>query len=174
MNKFLAAVLGGLLILICYPAFAQEAKPVIDFTPILNELIPVMVAIVGGLAIWGAKLVREWIKAKTGVQLNISDDQMRKYIDQAIQYGVALVVGKVGGKAKISVDNAQLAQIANYVIAAVPDALKAFGITPEQLQDMIRARLNAWTDGPAGAVEPQPSTPSAPVVAQPATIPPVA
>jgi hypothetical protein len=169
LKKLLAATVGALLILICYPAFAQDAPGggVIDFKPILNEVFLALATVLSAALLYGAKLLRDWFKAKTGVELQISDEKVRELIDKAINYGIALVVGKVGDKVRVKVGNEQVAQIANYVIAAVPGALANFGITPERLQDMIRARLNAWTDGPAAVVEPQPSVPSAPVVATP-------
>jgi len=173
LKKLLVASLAAVLILFCYPAFAQEAPSggVIDFAPILNELMLAVAMVLSAGLMYLAKMARDWFKAKTGVELQISEEKMREYIDKAIQYGIALVLPKVSGKAKITVGNEQVAQIANYVIAAVPDAIKAFGITPERLQDMIRARLNAWTDGPAAAVEPTPTVPSAPVVAVPPAAP---
>jgi hypothetical protein len=152
VKKILMAVLAALTILLCWPALAQEAPPapgVIDFTPILNELSLALASMIGAGLLYLLKLVRDWFKARTGVELQISDEQVRVVLDKAIQYGIALVLGRLGNRAQIGVSNAQLAQIANYVIAAVPGALANFGITPERLQDMIRARLIAWTDGKA-------------------------
>jgi len=166
-KKLLVAIFAAIAILFCYPAFAQEAATpaaesggVIDFTPILNELALAVATVASAALLYLAKLGRDWFKARTGVELQISDEQMRAVLDKAIQYGIALAVGRLGNRAQLAVSNAQVAQIANYVIAAVPGALKNFGITEERLQDMIRARLIAWTDGKAGvasetaAVEP--------------------
>ena len=146
------AILAAALILLCLPALAQEASVapvnnVIDFTPIINELSLALASVVGAGLLYLLKLARDWFKARTGVELQISDEQVRQVLDKAIQYGIALVVGRLGDRAQLHVSNAQVAQIANYVIAAVPGALANFGITPERLQDMIRARLIAWTDG---------------------------
>lgn len=162
LKKLLAAAVGALLILACYPALAQEATGgVIDFSPILNELALAVATVASAALLYLAKLARDWFKAKTGVELQISDEQMRAVLDKAIQYGIALAVGRLGSKATLTVGNAQVAQIANYVIAAVPGALKNFGITEERLQDMIRARLVAWTEGKT-KVEIEPATPAAP------------
>jgi len=157
VKKLPVAILAAIAILLCIPALAQDvAAPaatgggVIDFTPILNELALAVATVVSAALLYLAKLGRDWFKARTGVELQISDEQMRAVLDKAIQYGIALAVGRLGSRAQLSVSNAQVAQIANYVIAAVPGALKNFGITPERLQDMIRARLIAWTDGKAG------------------------
>ena len=157
MKKLLVAMLAAIAILFCYPALAQDAAApaasgggVIDFTPILNELALAVATVVSAALLYLAKLGRDWFKARTGVELQISDEQMRAVLDKAIQYGIALAVGRLRDRAQLAVSNAQVAQIANYVIAAVPGALKNFGITEERLQDMIRARLIAWTDGKAG------------------------
>ncbi|MDF3075612.1 MAG: hypothetical protein K0S54_3279 [Alphaproteobacteria bacterium] len=164
MNKFLLAAVLALLSVLCLPALAQEAPPaasggnVIDFTPIINELSLALASVLGAGLLYLLKLVRDWFKARTGVELQISDEQVRQVLDKAIQYGIALVVGRLGNRAQLAVSNAQVAQIANYVIAAVPGALANFGITPERLQDMIRARLIAWTEGKAS---PQAATPAA-------------
>ena len=173
LKKLLAASLAAVAILFCYPALAQEAAApaatgggIIDFTPILNELALAVATVASAALLYLAKLARDWFKAKTGVELQISDEQMRSVLDKAIQYGIALAVGRLGNRAQLAVPNAQVAQIANYVIAAVPGALKNFGITEERLQDMIRARLIAWTDGKAGvesassAVDPAPQAAS--------------
>lgn len=155
MKRLLATVLAAIAILFAYPVLAQDAPAatgggVIDFTPILNELALAVATVASAALLYLAKLARDWFKAKTGVELQISDAQMRSVLDKAIQYGIALAVGRLGDRAQLSVSNAQVAQIANYVIAAVPGALKNFGITEERLQEMIRARLIAWTDGKAG------------------------
>lgn len=169
MRQILIGVLAVLVIVLAGPAFAQEAPGgTIDLTPLLNQIVLAVAAAVGAGLLYLVKLAKDWFKAKTGVDLQISDEMVRTYLDKIIEKGIALVVGAVGDKAKIKVGNEQLAQIANYVIAAAPDALAKFGITPERLQDMIRARLNAWTEGPAGSVVPQPTVPSAPAVATPA------
>jgi hypothetical protein len=155
VNKFLVAISSALLVVFCLPALAQEALPgapegnVIDFTPIISELSLALASVIGAGLLYLLKLARDWFKARTGVELQISDEQVRQVLDKAIQYGIALAVGRLGNRAQLSVSNAQVAQIANYVIAAVPGALANFGITPERLQDMIRARLIAWTDGKA-------------------------
>lgn len=166
MKKVLMAALAAASILFCWPAMAQEAPAdtVIDFTPILNELSLALASVIGAGLLYLLKLARDWFKARTGVELRISDEQVRQVLDKAIQYGIALVIGRLGDRARLAVSNAQVAQIANYVIAAVPGALANFGITPERLQDMIRARLIAWTDG---KVAPEAETPADDVAVAP-------
>lgn len=162
----LAALAVLLFVVGIGPAFAQEATGgVIDFSPIINELALAVATVASAALLYLAKLGRDWFKARTGVELQISDEQMRAVLDKAIQYGIALAVGRLSGKATLTVANAQVAQIANYVIAAVPGALKNFGITEERLQDMIRARLIAWTEGKANveAAPVAPAQPAAPV-----------
>lgn len=163
--RFLTILTAVLAVCLASPALAQEATGgIIDFKPILNELMLALAAALSAGALYLLKLARDWFKAKTGVELQVSDEQIRRVLDRAIKYGIALAVEKWGKDANIRVSNAQVAQIANYVIAAVPDALAQFGITPERLQDMIRARLTAWSDGKVNA---EPAVPSAPVVATP-------
>lgn len=155
MLLLVAGLVAALLVLVA-PALAQEAGSapaipapggVIDLRPVLDQVLAAVAAALGAGLLYLLKLARDWFRAQTGVQLQISDEQVREVLDRAIQYGIALVVGRLGERAQVAVSSAQLAAIANYVIAAVPDALARFGITPERLQDMIRARLVAWTDG---------------------------
>jgi hypothetical protein len=159
MVKILLASAATLVFLTSIaPAVAQEAVApagsAIDFEVIVAELMPYVAAAVSAGLLYLLKLARDWFKAKTGVELQISDEQMREVLDKAIQYGIALVMGRLAGRAQIAISNAQVAQIANYVIAAVPGALRNFGITPERLQDMIRARIIAWSDGGISAAVP--------------------
>jgi hypothetical protein len=165
-NRSISVVTGVVAMVLCGSALSQEAvgtvvESVIDFKPILNELVLAVASVIGAALLYLAKLARDWFKAKTGVELQISDEQVRQVLDRAIQYGIAFVVGRFADRAQITVSNAQVAQIANYVIAAVPGALKQFGITPERLQDMIRARIVAWTDGNA-VTEPALPAPATP------------
>ncbi len=171
----LAAGLAAALLVLIAPAAAQEAAPavpvasggVIDLRPVLDQVLAAIAAALGAGLLYLLKLARDWFKARTGVQLQISDEQVREVLDKAIQYGIALVVGRLGERAQFAVSNTQIAAVANYVIAATPDALARFGITPDRLQDMIRARLVAWSDG-ATSAEPAapvlPAIPAAPAV----------
>lgn len=158
MKTILMTLAAATIVLTGLPVVAQDAPSVpgntIDFSPILTELSLALASAAGVALLYLLKLARDWFKAKTGVQIQISDDQIRQVLDKAIQYGIALVLGRLESRARFAVSNAQVAQIANYVIAAVPGALKNFGITPERLQDMIRARIAAWTDGEVKAEMP--------------------
>ena len=83
VKKLLAACVGALLILVCAPAVAQETSGgVIDFTPIVNELALAVATVASAALLYLAKLARDWFKARTGVELQISDAQMRAVLDK--------------------------------------------------------------------------------------------
>jgi hypothetical protein len=55
-----------------------------------------------------------------------------------------LLIGKAGSAAagrKFDLKSAALAEAVNYVVQAVPDAIRHFGITPEAVAEKLQAKL---------------------------------
>lgn len=117
----------------------------IDFGPILvDAVIPMLAAVLMALGGWAIRWAGRRLKLA-------ADAEIRVYLEQALERGVAYGAGKAAalaaGRARIEVRNAAVAEGAQYVVNAVPDALRHFGITPGRLERMLEARL------PAGAVD---------------------
>lgn len=130
-----ALLFVGLALALATPAHAAE----LDLTALLNHGVDLLAAVLAAVTAWVGRWVV--IKLKLG-----ADSEIRAYLDQALNAGVSLAVGKMrdrlaAGPVTIEVKNEIVAMAANYAVARVPDALNRFGITPESLAEMIEARL---------------------------------
>lgn len=134
----LAPCLFFVVLLSSAAAFAQDATTTLDFSPILNHLVEIVAGILMVLGTWAIHRLSAFLKLK-------EDSEVRAYLetslDNAIAYAKAAARERGGDWLQVDVKRSMVAEAANYVIRATPDALKRFGITPDQLQDMLRARL---------------------------------
>lgn len=117
----------------------ENSNLVIDLSPVLQLIIETLGAVVLALA--------TWVVGKFGKKIGLENDaKIRAYLDEAIKNGVAFAEQKLKEQAdkidEIDVKNVKVAEAANYVINAVPDAIKHFGVSPEKLKDLITARLS--------------------------------
>ena len=139
---FLYALLIAAFVLFCGPALAQDAEPVIDFTPLLNEVVALVGLILSGLATWGVTYLRAFLKAKTGLELRAQDIQLAyDGIDRGIAYADRKARSALAGNAKVKVGNQFVADAADYVFGAIPGVLTRLGITKEQLAAKIVSQL---------------------------------
>jgi hypothetical protein len=137
-----------------FPAFAQAAAPStrIDFGPLLNEYVwPTIGTALLALAMWLFKLLRTWLQAKTGLELQQYDATVRAYLDQALDRAIAYGRSKVDGHATIDVKSETIAHAANYALSHVPDALRRFGIDGAALERLLEARLGTAAPASAGS-----------------------
>jgi hypothetical protein len=117
----------------------------IDFGPILDAIIPIIVGVVG--------IVGSWALARLGKRFGVEiDETTRDYVKQAIDGGIQYAVRKVAPNvgpngqivATIEVRNEMLASAVGYVIAQVPDGLRQLKLTPENIANIVdRALPNA-------------------------------
>jgi predicted regulator of Ras-like GTPase activity (Roadblock/LC7/MglB family) len=136
MLHFLLLIILPLLAL-AGPAHAAPVslQPLADLlTAFVNPLLQTAAALlVGYLA----------LLAKTKFNLSIEKDH-RDALQTALTNAASLVVQKVGqlpfGQT-IEISNPAVAEAVNYVIRAVPDAIKAFGLTPDALAEKIAAKI---------------------------------
>lgn len=128
--------------MIAMPALADETTRV-SFGPLLTEIA----AAVGiALATAGLVLVQRairWLSARTGVDIQLSDEMVRRYLNEIIQKAIALVIDRLGPNVSVDVRNAAIARAAQYVVDSAPDALARFGIERDHLHDMIESRVKA-------------------------------
>lgn len=93
----------------------------------------------------------DWIKTKTPFGFLVSDDMVRGYLQEAINFGIGYATQKAKeSNLEVKFDNAFLATVLQYVVERVPDALEHFGITPTALEAMVKARLGLLAPEVAG------------------------
>jgi hypothetical protein len=115
--------------------------PSIDFGPLLTDIIlPFAGTLVVGLAGFA---LRAFMK-KVGME---ADNEIRAYLDTALNsaatYGLNRAAEAIKGDwTKVQIQNAAVAEGANYALARVPDALGYFKVDPKTLANMIVARLD--------------------------------
>ena len=89
------------------------------------------------IAGWLANLLR----VKFGLQI---EEQHRNALQTALTNAAGLAIAKgadlTAGK-KLDVKSVPVSAAVDYVVAAVPDALKYFGITPDAVAEKIAAKL---------------------------------
>ncbi|MGO4337890.1 hypothetical protein AB4037_23520 [Labrys sp. KB_33_2] len=133
-----AAVLA--LIAFVAPAWAADDTTV-SIGGFVTALIPyfeaALAALVTALIAWGAQAVQKFL----GIQL---DKSSRDALHSAAMTGVNMALSRLGqSAANITFDakSAVIAQAIEWVESSVPDALKHFGLTPEQLEALIESKL---------------------------------
>jgi hypothetical protein len=142
-----APLCGVLLTLIFFPMHVYAATVTVDFSllggwinPLVADVVPVLaVGIFGWLA---AVLKQKW-----GVDIKNSlmsiEARHRSAYQSALRNAAGFVIAHIGANGKIGFDvaNPVLASAINLLIAGVPDAVKAFGLTPEKIARDIIAHL---------------------------------
>jgi hypothetical protein len=137
-RHFSRGLAAALFVFVSAPAFAQTEVAV---EGIYNVLQPYLLAVVSVVATaivgWLAELVRR--------KFNLDIDAAhREALQTALTNGAGLLIGKAGGAVagrKLDLKSAALAEAVNYVLAAVPDAIRYFGITPEAVAEKLQAKL---------------------------------
>ncbi|SNY93949.1 hypothetical protein SAMN04515647_4271 [Cohaesibacter sp. ES.047] len=98
-------------------------------------LADVIAAVLVGAVAWAG---RKWFS------LTI-DAKQRESLHGAIERGIGsaldVMAKKVDGKTAFEVNSEIVALVANYVIKMSPDAVKYFGVTPDKLADLIKAKF---------------------------------
>ena len=110
----------------------------VDFGPVLQALAPLALAAMTAAVPYGVLLLQRLLKVR------LTESQVA-VITQACDKGAEAAYGFMAGQgatlAHTSIKNAAVAQGVNHVLASVPDALKKLGISPDQVERMVEARL---------------------------------
>lgn len=172
--------LVGLALAVILAASAASAATIdalgttVDLTEILTALGSLAITVLLVLASFAVRAFNAYLRHRTGLEL---DAETRRYLDAALnraatyaRLAVADIIRDRGPG--IDVRSTLLAVAANYAIDAVPDALARFGIDDARLKQMIEARLIDLFGDLDLDLEltelAEPSTPPAPLPAQPA------
>lgn len=129
----------------------------VDVTELINYLFAVLAAAGGVLGIYLAGLAARWIKQKTGIDLEANHRlAIEQAFNKAVSFGIEAARTRLPPSAtRIEIENTALRLGAQYAAEAVPSAIEYFGLTPDRLAEMMRARLGERT-GPPALPPPQP------------------
>lgn len=128
------------------PAFAQDAGStsisvtdlLAPFKPYVVELVTILVGVLVGL-------ITRKLNELTGLKIDAAQrDALHMALTSGVMAGVHAIEQKTDGKT-IDLHSAIVAEGVRYVQASVPDAIKYFGLTPEKISAMIRAKIPALT-----------------------------
>lgn len=140
------------------PASSEPQTFEIPTKEIIDALLPYIIAAIGGIITVMGGVVTAWLKRKWNIDI---DQKHRDAWQQAAQNaaGALLARGAVsiqqGGR--VTVDNAEMAKVINTVIGRVPDAIKHFGFEPDDVQNLIVAKIpQVMTGSVPAAVAPAP------------------
>lgn len=129
---------AAFFVLVSLPASAQTEIAVESIYGILQPYLLAVVSVAATAIVgWLAELLRR----KFGLDI---DAAHREALQTALANGAGLLIGKLGVAAaagKIDLRSAALAEAVNYVLQAVPDAVRHFGITPEAVAEKLQAKL---------------------------------
>ncbi len=147
MKRILSRGLAAaFFVFVSAPAFAQSEVAV---EGLYNALQPYLLAVVSVVATAIVGWLAELLRRKFNLDI---DAAHREALQTALVNAAGLLIGKAGSAfsaRKLDVKSAALAEAVNYVITAVPDAIRHFGITPEALAEKIQAKLPQVTAGNA-------------------------
>jgi uncharacterized membrane protein len=139
MKRFFSRGLAAaFFVFVSAPAFAQTEVAV---EGIYNVLQPYLLAVVSVIATAIVGWLAELMRRKFNLDI---DAAHREALQTALTNGAGLLIGKAGsavaGK-KLDLKSVALAEAVNYVLQAVPDAIRYFGITPEAVAEKLQAKL---------------------------------
>lgn len=157
-----AAALGFLIT----SALAQGTGYSLQSTAInVNDLLapwmPILMMAFMGVALAILELIRQWIKARTGVV--ISDAHMRT-IQAALENAAGkslMILSDKAKNAQLDVHNPAIKQAIEYVNQSAADAVNYFGLTREQIAEKVIAKIGVIT-APNPEVNPRDITPPPP------------
>lgn len=110
----------------------------IDLTPLIDLGLDILIAIVLALGSWALA----WLGRKLKLD---ADNEVRAYLERALASGVNYAANRARERGQdlssLEVRNVTVRDAVAYVVAHTPDALAHFGVTPDALGELVRARL---------------------------------
>lgn len=150
------ALAFGISFAIALPVMAQTVSGGVDFTPIANNMITTFAGILTAAATIISGFVVNFLSKKSGIQdaqLNALmqarlNDVMLKAIDFGEAWAKAQVADPNSPLKHVTLNNIVLDVMADYVVQAVPDTLRFFGLTREGVVTRLQARLAPYLATP--------------------------
>lgn len=141
---------------ITVPASTEPQEFKIDLKPLIDGLVPYIVAAVGGVITVLGGLLTLWLKQKFNIDV---DAKYREAWQQSATNAAGDLIARGAVKieqatGRLVIENKDMATVINTVIARVPDAVKHFGLTPDDIRTTVIAKVPQVLTG---------ATPAAPV-----------
>ncbi|MEN5275744.1 hypothetical protein ABE527_02225 [Brucella sp. TWI432] len=146
ISKALAFLVLSVIAILIAPliAVAQEVADkttVVHFDSLIAEFTPYLLAFFGAVITaaitWATKKLSDW----TGITIEANH---REALQSALMNGARYAVAKATPNGvKVDLRNAALASGVKFVIDSVPDAVKYFGLTPEDLERHLAPKVSA-------------------------------
>lgn len=134
-------VIAALLVVAVFAVQAFAAEPGGPATSLLEPIRPYLVEIMGALVLAFVTWLSSWLRATFKVSL---DEAHRAALHSALENGAKLALEKlntaVAGR-KVPVGHPLIETGVEYVLTYSPDAVAYFGLTPQRLGEMLRAKL---------------------------------
>jgi hypothetical protein len=157
----------SLVLLAANPAYAQSIDTVpfaVDFTPLAEQAVSVMIVVLTALAGVVSKFAISWLASKTNMQDGQAEallaervnDILLKSIDYAEMWAKRELADNTSGLKNVQIDNFFVRTAVQYAMRSMPDLIIRFNLTEDRIGDMIRSRLNNVTRTPvadSGKVE---------------------
>lgn len=128
----------GFLFVLGGAAHAADASTLVDYRPLLLDVLQLLAAAVLSGGLWALRLLMLKLKLD-------ADSRFREYLETALRNGIGYAATRlqerIASLSPVDARNAIVADAATYAITKVPDALARFGIDSGHLADMITARL---------------------------------
>jgi hypothetical protein len=141
---------------ITVPASTEPQEFHIDVKPLIDGLLPYIISALGGVIVILGGLLTAWLKQKFNI--DIEAKQREAWQQTATNAAGALIAkGAVSIEqqtGKITIHSEAMADVINTASERVPEAIRALGITPEQMAQTITAKVPQVLTGstPAAAV----------------------
>ena len=119
----------------------------IDFGPLVVVGIEVLAGLLLAVGSWGAYKLTQYLDLK-------NEEQLRNVVMSAIERGVnygknkALEEVKDADWAEYETKNKLVGHAAQYVLTKVPNAVKKFKLTEDQIKDLVLAKLDVPASTP--------------------------
>lgn len=143
--------------IVAAPSIAQEVATAtkVDVTPVVDTMLGYVSAGVSALLAVVIGFVCARLYAFLGINIEARHrEALHSALMTGVNAGLAKVSDLIGGKA-VDVKSSAVAEAVNYVLGAVPDAVRFFGLTEAKLTDMVTAKLQEQL--PLTVVAPAPS-----------------
>lgn len=137
----LAFVFGMFIASVAYAQEAVESVTQIDLIP----LFEILLNIIGAVVVAGLIVLMRFISKKTGIDLDQHEVLLRNKLEDVVDQGVAFGIQKLDKAdwTKLSTRNKIVGEGVNYVIDTAPELVEKFGLTPEKVEKIVLAKLNA-------------------------------
>ncbi len=117
---------------------AQAALAPVDFAPVVGTVLEILAAGLLAIGMWAVN------KLAAKLKLDI-EARHREALYAALAAGINYAKNKIAaaseGRSALNIQNDLARFAAQYAVSKVPDAVRHFGLSPERVQELVRARL---------------------------------